>query len=148
MITYVSSHYKTSLQNYSDVNQNVFVCDFNSNVSFGKNNRFTAELNSHMFPFGSVYAISKMGEQYIVNLGIRMSVLKNKGFIRIGFNDIFRQSTPTSIASSNEINVYLNNQYDTRNFRVSFTYKFGNNTLKASRDRKTGSEEESNRLRK
>lgn len=148
MITYVSSHYKTSLQNYSDVNQNVFVCDFNSNVSFGKNNRFSAELNSHMFPFGSVYAISKMGEQYIVNLGIKMSVLKNKGFIRIGFNDIFRQSTPTSISSSNEVNVYLNNQYDTRNFRVGFTYKFGNNTLKASRNRRTGSEEESNRLRK
>jgi hypothetical protein len=46
-----------------------------------------------------------------------------------------------------DINVKFRQWEESRNVRLSFTYSFGNQSLKASRNRTTASEDEKNRVK-
>lgn len=146
--TYITSKYTTSLPNFSGITRNVFVCNLHSQLYWGKSKRYSGEISANMFPFGSVYTITKMGHQYVVNVAVKIALFDNKAFLRLGVNDIFMQSAPTGETNSNNLKVKIANQYDTRNFRISFTYKFGYSGIRSKRDRRTGNEDENNRLRK
>jgi hypothetical protein len=147
-LTYITSKYTTTLPNFSGITRSVFVCNLNSQLHWGKNKRYTGEISANMFPFGSVYTITTMGHQYVVNAGLKISLFKNKAYLRFSINDIFRQTAPTGETISNDLRIKLMNQYDTRNFRISFTYKFGYSGIKSKRERHTGNEDENDRLRK
>ncbi len=145
VLDYMKSYYKTTLLNYGNVNKDVFGCDINAQFYFDKNQRFSANLSAHMFPFGSTFVINNMGHQYIVSAGVKIEVLKSRAYINLGVNDIFNESTPISQSISKDVTIKLNNTYDTRNFRIALSYKFGR-YVKEKRQRDKGSEEESNRL--
>jgi hypothetical protein len=147
-VTYITSKYTTTLSNFSGITRNVFVCNLHSQLYWGKNKRYSGEISANMFPFGSVYTITTMGHQFVVNAGLKISLFKNKAYLRFSVNDIFRQNAPTGETISDNLRIKLINQYDTRNFRISFTYKFGYSGIKSKRERSTGNVDENDRLRK
>jgi hypothetical protein len=83
-----------------------------------------------------------------VDAGIQKSVLNNNGTVRISATDIFHTAN-TWRAYNNFGGLIANVKVgmETQTVRVSFTYRLGNNILKASRQRQTGLESESKRIK-
>jgi hypothetical protein len=144
-MVYLNSHYATTLAAYENSVNPVFVCDVQNQVYFDRNRKIAADVFIHSFPFGSIYGINEMGRQYVVNAGIRITLLGGKSNLTIGVNDIFHQSAPTGLTTMGATIIKVQNTYDTRNARVSFSYKFGYKGLKGKRQREMGNQEEKNR---
>lgn len=82
-----------------------------------------------------------------VNLGVSKSFWDNRGRLSLSLNDLFY--TQFSDVYVNYENIELNflQRNDTRNARLTFSYRFGNTELKAARRRDTGSDTETSRVK-
>lgn len=81
---------------------------------------------------------------YHVNSTIGKGLWKNKASITLAVNDIFFSSITRSEANYANVNYNLRSQYDSRNFRLRFSYRFGNAKIDM-RKRSSGSTEEQGR---
>lgn len=80
-----------------------------------------------------------------MDMGLQKQVLKGKGTLRFALSDVlktFRFDSDNFFA-----NQYLRayGSQESRVFRINFSWRFGNNQVKAARARKTGTEDENNR---
>jgi len=77
--------------------------------------------------------------------GLSKNVLKDKGTIKVVVSDMFR--TMKWKGTSEYANQYLraNGRWESRQFKLNFTYRFGSNQVKAARQRKSGLEDENKR---
>jgi hypothetical protein len=80
-----------------------------------------------------------------LDVGIQQVILKGKGNLKASVTDIFRTYPWTAVnkASSQILNV--NGAYESRQFRLNFSYRFGSNQVKQARQRKSSIEEENKR---
>jgi hypothetical protein len=88
-----------------------------------------------------------MNAMYAFNGGISKTILKKKGTIRFNVNDIFNTQRFSGTYNTTNRAVSLANRWDSRQFRASFSYRFGNSNVKEARNRKTGLEDELNRVK-
>jgi outer membrane receptor protein involved in Fe transport len=89
----------------------------------------------------------KMKSMYAFNIGFSQQVLKKKGTVRLNVNDVFNTQRFRGVYSTANRDVSLATRWDSRQARVSFTYRFGNAEVKEARNRKTGLEDELNRVK-
>lgn len=84
--------------------------------------------------------------RYRIDLGASRSFIDSKLNIKFAANDIFnlRKSKITSTLPSQ--NYVVNERGESRVFRLTCTYRFGSNDIKAARQRSGSSETESNRV--
>ncbi len=118
--------------------------DIRTNNTFTFKKGWTAELNAN-FNSGGRYGFMVFEPQWGLAVGVQKSVMKNKGTIRFNITDIFWTSLPKATITYNN---YIENWHAYRETRVanlSFTYRFGKNTVTAARRRTTASEEERRR---
>jgi len=110
------------------------------------NNQFTlpkgwsAELSGwyNSRAFYGLYAAKPMG---MVNAGLQKNILKKKATIRFNVNDIFWTNRFRGQAIYKDIDFKVNSQWPSRQFRLTFTYSFGNQNVKGARQRNTGSDD-------
>jgi hypothetical protein len=81
-----------------------------------------------------------------INISVQKRFWQNKATFRLALNDVFYWND-----YKNQIryqNLYINNfaRRETRQLRMSVSYRFGNSSVKESRKRTTGTVEEQNRL--
>jgi outer membrane receptor protein involved in Fe transport len=81
-----------------------------------------------------------------MNIGIQKTFWEKKGRISLNFNDIFYSNRTNGSLEYQDINVGLQQKADTRSVRLTFSYSFGNQKLKAARNRATGADAETNRV--
>jgi hypothetical protein len=82
-----------------------------------------------------------------VDLGIQRKLLKDKGTIRLVFNDIYKGSQSNSIQSYTGFYLRSYGYYESRQVRLNFTYKFADSSVKGPRNRNSSLESESGRIR-
>ncbi|MBB6004314.1 TonB-dependent receptor domain-containing protein [Arcicella rosea] len=82
-----------------------------------------------------------------LSIGLQQKVLSGKGRISLSVNDILYTEKNTGTIKYQDIDLRYFHRESSRNVRLGFTYSFGNDILKASRNRKTGSETEANRVK-
>jgi hypothetical protein len=80
-----------------------------------------------------------------LDLGIQRKFLKERLNVRLSANDIFYQSGWDGVSKFNGLVSEGYGRWDARRVAVSLNYKFGNQNVK-SRNRKTGLEEEADRV--
>jgi outer membrane receptor protein involved in Fe transport len=82
-----------------------------------------------------------------VDFALQRKLLTDKATIRIAFNDIYKGNQPVSV--QNNYNFYLRSYgyYESRQVRISFTYRFADNTVKGPRNRVSALESESGRIK-
>lgn len=78
--------------------------------------------------------------------GFQKNIFKGKGNIKASVSDIFR--TLSWKGSSNFAGQLLtaSGNFESRQFKINFSYRFGSTQVKAARNRKTGTDDESKRV--
>ncbi|WP_285058078.1 TonB-dependent receptor [Pedobacter ginsengisoli] len=127
-----------------------------------KNEKTTLELNTiHTFKFSSTlnaelsanYTSSQVYGTYIakpiygLDFGVNKSFARERANIKLGINDLFDQRQIKIRSAIPSQDYQLNQKQESRVFRLTFTYNFGSNTIKAIRDRSNSSTSEQGRVK-
>ncbi|MFD2574592.1 TonB-dependent receptor domain-containing protein [Spirosoma soli] len=82
-----------------------------------------------------------------MDLGLQRKVLNERGTLKLTLTDVFHSMQWHGISQFGGLYMDASGGYESRQIRVNFTYNFGNNQVKAARQRKTGLEDESLRIK-
>jgi hypothetical protein len=118
--------------------------DYRLNNTFTLGKGWVTELNANLTT-GGQYGFMVLDPQWGIAAGVQKSVLKNKGTLRFNITDIFWTNLPKAVITYNNYIEKWHAYRETRVANLSFTYRFGKNTVQAARRRTTGSEEERQR---
>jgi iron complex outermembrane recepter protein len=95
-----------------------------------------------------VYAIFHIQPLYGLSLAIQKKVFHERGKIKLAFQNIVRNKYMVANVKFQNMDFDFKQQRDNRFVNISFTYKFGKNTIASSRKHSTGADDEKNRVKK
>ncbi|MES2431638.1 MAG: TonB-dependent receptor [Bacteroidota bacterium] len=82
-----------------------------------------------------------------VDVGFQKSLLKKKATLKLSVTDIFFTAPWKSINDFGGVYIDAGGNWESQTLRLNFTWRFGNSQVKASRQRKTGLENEAKRIK-
>ncbi|MBS1496576.1 MAG: TonB-dependent receptor [Bacteroidetes bacterium] len=127
------------------VNLDVFAYSFYMQNGFNLGKSWKGELSGFYNSPSIWQGIFKSKAMYSVDAGLQKTILKGKGNVKVSVSDIFK--TMKWSGSSNfagQIST-ASGHWESRQFKINFNWRFGNTQVKASRQRKLGTEEENKR---
>ncbi len=135
-----SSYYGGGALSYE---QPSFYIVTNNNFLLNKQRTLLADLNFE-YQYSSQDNFYTIRPLHVLSCGFKSLLLKKKLVLGLSCSDILASAR---VRADNKFN-YINtdNYYDERGFRITCQYKFGNSNIKKSRERKSGVEDEVNRL--
>jgi len=140
------SIYKANFGTGRTINVNVYSANIYAQQSARLGKGWTAEVIG-FYTSPSIYqGTFKTRTIWSVDGGISKTVLKSKGTVKASLSDIFNTLHFTSTSDFAGQSINANGHWESRLFKLFFTYRFGNNQVKAARQRKLGAEEESKRV--
>ncbi|MBI1227289.1 MAG: TonB-dependent receptor [Bacteroidetes bacterium] len=89
----------------------------------------------------------KMDPMWAIDAGISKKLLKGKATLKLSVNDIFYTQKWRGVSNFGQLYMTVDGRGDSRRFRANFSYRFGNEQVKAARRRSTGLEDEKNRIK-
>lgn len=117
-----------------------------SNNDFTLNKKKTVSLSvNYGLQLPGRYQIFHISTMNILDLTVKILCLDKKLSVSLTGTDLLNSQRPLISYQSNGIETNFRNNNYTRGFRLSLSYRFGNNDLK-SKDRNFGNEEERNRM--
>jgi hypothetical protein len=138
------SKYKANLEGRTiDLNAFGGTLYMQHSIRFAKT--WTAELSGvYVAPsiFMGTFKSKGMGG---VDLGLQKQILKGNGTLKIAGTDLFRtfRFAGTSDFSGQKLDVLA--RWESQQFKVNFSWRFGSTTVKAAKQRSTAAEEEAKR---
>ena len=148
----------------SNWNVNASVRDFDGEIngfSFDRNNPVVSMNTNHNFNLGKGYrlqvnafylfpnygTITRAKTISAVSLGFQKNILKDRATLRFNFNDIFWNQYPTGRTQFGNLDDTFTSYRDTRFATLSFTWRFGKQTVQPQRSRQSEIQNELNRAR-
>jgi hypothetical protein len=118
----------------------------NSSHSFDLGNDYKLQLGTfHLF--SHYISITRIETISSISFGAQKTFWDGNGMIRLNVNDIFWNQYPVGVTNFAGINDKFYSYRDNRYGTLSFTWKFGKQSVKSERRRSTGIQEELNRAR-
>jgi iron complex outermembrane receptor protein len=147
--TNINSYYSKYKANFGggdrNVNLDVVALSFYMQNSFKLGKGFTAELsgfyNSPTIWQGTFKSIA----MYSIDGGLQKTLLKGKANLKLAVSDIFRTMKWEGATNFSGQTNTASGRWESRQFKVNFSYRFGNSQVKAARQRKAATEEENKR---
>ena len=141
------SKYKATFDDGKKVDLNALNYNIYGQNTFTIGKGLTAELSGwYNGPgiWGGTFKSSPMGG---FDIGLQKTVLGDKGTLKLSLTDVAKTMRWRGI--SNFAGTYLdaNGGWESRQLRVNFSYRFGKSTVSGARQRKTGLEDESKRIK-
>ncbi len=141
------SKYKANDGTNRNINLAIWAVNIYAQNSFRFGKGWTAEL-SGFYTSPSIWQGSlKTASMWSADAGIQKQVLKGKATIKTSVSDVFKTLKWSATSYFAGQDVAVAGSQDSRQFKLNFTYRFGNNQVKAARQYKTGAEEENNRTK-
>ena len=129
----------------ADLNAKQFSGNFYSQNNFTLSQLFGADA-ALSFSTPQIEGALKVKSMYSADAGLRYNFPNKTGNLKLGVTDIFH-SQKARIYSTLTGNIYNLEQFgNTTSVRLTFTYRFGKMTVKSSRNRATGLDDEQKRL--
>jgi hypothetical protein len=120
---------------------NVFV---QNSLKFSKT--WTVEL-SGFYNSPTIYMGNFKGKSiYDVDAGLSKQLMKGRATVKTSVSDVFHTMKFRGESNFAGQKVDFKYRQESRQFKLSFNYRFGSNTVKAARQRTTGAEDESKRV--
>lgn len=139
------SRYKADFGVGREVNLDVFSFNIYTQTSLKFAKTWTAELSgwysSPSIWQGTFKSIAMGG----LDAGLQKQVLKGKANIKASVSDLFRTMRWSGESNFAGQYVRVSGRWESQQFKLNFFYRFGNNQVKAARQRKTGLEDENKR---
>jgi len=130
----------------SQLNRSTPVVTLNSSHSINLGNNFRIQLGTfNLFPHYT--SITKIEHLSSVSLGAQKTVWDGKGIFRLNINDIFWDQYPVGLTNFGGLKDKFYSYRDNRYANLSFTWRFGKQTVRARNRRNIGIQEELNRAR-
>lgn len=129
-----------------------FVSISQSTLSFYGQNTFTLPKGYKFEVSGWYNSPSVWGGTYKTNalgsldLAIQKNFLEDKFSLRLSMSDVFFTSPWSGTTKYGDVVINGSGGWESRQVRINLSYNFGNNKLKSARNRKTGAEDENNRV--
>ena len=92
--------------------------------------------------------VMKMTSQGMMDVGIQKKFWHDSAIAKFTFGDILNTSSWSGKTIAGGSNLKIHGGWEGQIARLNLTYRFGSNEIKSARDRKTGLEDEKNRLKK
>jgi iron complex outermembrane recepter protein len=109
--------------------------------SFKLEKNWTVELNAN-YNSPTVNAAARERVKWGIDLGAQKIILKGQGNIKFSATDIFWTNYDRSLQVFDAQRIEGQFKRESRQFKLNFTYRFGNKQIKATRNRASGLEEE------
>lgn len=140
------SHYLANFGEGRKVDQDVVTASvfMQNSAKLGKG--WAAEITGNYTSPTIIQGTFRLKTLWGIDAGISKMILKNKGSIKVAVSDIFRTRQPVTTSNFAGQSVTNNSSTESRLFRVNFSYRFGSTQVKSARQRKTGAEDELNRV--
>jgi hypothetical protein len=140
------SHYKANLGTGRTIDLEVFAFNLSQQHTLKFAKVWTAEVSAFYSSPSIWQGTFKSKEMYGIDAGLLRTILKEKGTIKVAVSDIFK--TMQWGGTSNFASQYIKTGggWESRLLKLNFTYRFGSNEIKASRQRKSGVEDENKRV--
>jgi hypothetical protein len=113
---------------------------------FSFKNNYKAEI-SGWFNYQNTTTIYKAEPIGSLNIGCSKNCFNNKLTFRFTINDVLNTQRWQQTVQTIQLNMLTYRKWESRNLSFSCTFRFGNNNIKAARDRKTGAETEMERIK-
>lgn len=138
------THYQTF---YSGTPYEVKIVAYNlyTSNSFTLNKTLSAEL-SGWYNSASQYGFYRAQPMGGFSLGLQKKVLDGKGNIKLNINDPFWLNQFRGRATVQDINFFVGSRWESRQVRLTFTYRFGNQNVKTARQRNSATSAEQSRV--
>lgn len=92
--------------------------------------------------------VMKMKAQGMMDVGVQKKLWNDKATVKLTFGDVFNTSQWSGVGIVDAYKINIRGGWEGQVARLNFTYRFGSNEIKSARDRKTGLEDEKNRIKK
>lgn len=89
----------------------------------------------------------EMAAMWSIDAGIQKKLFGGKGNLRMAVSDIFKSNRWSGVSRFGVLDSAVSGGWDSRRFRTSLTYNFGNSEVKGARRRTTGLEDEQKRIK-
>ncbi len=109
---------------------------------------YTAELSGYFNGPGIWGATSKSKAQGGIDVGLQKLLLHKNMTVKISATDILHTASPwRSLADFGGVYIRGSGTYESQTGRLTVSYRFGSSQIKSARDRKTGLDSESKRIK-
>jgi len=140
------SRYKANFEDGKSIRLNVTTLSYYHQHTFTLGKGYTGEL-SGWFQTPSVWGGTfKTKFIWSTDLGIQKPILQNKATVKLGVTDVFFTARWRAVSNFAGSIFNANGGYESRQVRLTFSYRFGSSQVKAARNRKTSIDAESKRL--
>ncbi|MEO6730802.1 MAG: outer membrane beta-barrel family protein [Ferruginibacter sp.] len=121
---------------------------FNSSQNLVLPRNYSAEL-SGFFQSKGLFGAAVIKARGALNAGIQKKFADNKSKLRVAVDNIFNGAAFNAVTDIPSENIYssLALTFMFRTFKATYTYDFGNKTIKGKRNRSTASDEEQGRVK-
>lgn len=128
------------------IDLDVFAFTFYAQQTFRLGKGWTGEMSGWYSSPTIWQGTFKSKEMWSIDAGLQKVVFGGKGNIKASVSDIFWTMKWAGTSDFAGQVMRARGQFESRQFKLFFTYRFGNNQVKAARQRKTATEEESKRV--
>jgi len=129
---------------YGNLNKGTQAVKFFSRQRFTLPDNFTAEV-SGKYEAPTFYGIYLFKADYYVSVDVSKQILNKNGTLTFSANDVFNTYRDRSTINYQNLNMTVYDKIETRLFKLTFTYRFGNVSLKSIIRHSAGNEEEQKR---
>lgn len=126
-----------------DIQFTSFMGNLTNTFTFGKG--WSAEL-SGFYRSKGVDGLIVANKMYAVNSAISKQILKKKGTLKAGIRDIFWTQQFSGYAKYGDVDAVIANRRDSRQFNITFNYRFGKTNIAPARRKNGGAADEQNRV--
>ena len=138
--------FKSKSDTGEDLNAGQMAVTYNMDHSFTIDKTFTAQLSAQ-YQSPLQYGIFKIGSQLVWNAGLKKSFMNKKMNLSVNMNDIFNTRKQNISTTYQNMDLRFTEKSESQIGRISLSYRFGKNEVKAARRRSTGLEDETNRMK-
>ena len=93
--------------------------------------------------WGGTYLAKSLGS---LDIAVQKKIFNEKISARLAFSDVFFSSPWRGDLTYGDLKIRGRGGWESRQVRLNFSYKFGNNQVKFARKRETGLEDEKGRI--
>ncbi|HEY6974778.1 MAG TPA: outer membrane beta-barrel family protein, partial [Chitinophagaceae bacterium] len=140
------SHYKADFGTGRTIDLDVYAVNVYAQQTFKLGKTTTAEVSGFYSSPSIWQGTFKSGDIWSVDVGLQQTLLKGKATAKATVTDIFQTLRWSGVSDFAGQYMKVNGGNESRQLRLSLIYRFGSTQVKAARQRKTGAEEESQRV--